>query len=165
MKMSEALESAINKQINAEMYSSYLYLSMAAYMESENYKGMAQWMHAQAHEETTHARKFYGYVFERNGRVILDAIGKPPSDWDSVQAVFEDTLKHEQKVTAMIDKLADQADKDGDRAAAIFLQWFINEQVEEESGVQEIVDRMKMFGNVPQALYMLDRELGQRGQA
>ena len=165
MKMSDAMVEAINKQINAEMYSSYLYLSLAAYLEAENMNGMAQWMHAQASEENGHARKFYQYVYEREGRVILEAIDKPPADWDSAQAVFQDALKHERKVTAMINKLADQADKDGDRAASIFLQWFINEQVEEEASVQHIVDRMKMFGNVPQALYMLDRELGQRGQA
>lgn len=163
MKMSKAMTEAINKQINAEMYSSYLYLSMAAFLEDKNLKGMARWMIAQASEENSHARKFYEYVYEREGRVLLEAIDKPPQDWDSALAVFEDALAHERKVTGLINGLADQADKDGDRATAIFLQWFISEQVEEEDAVQDIVERLKLFVNKPQALYMLDRELGQRG--
>lgn len=162
MNLSDAMLEAINRQINAELYSSYLYLSMAAYLESVNLDGMAGWMKVQAKEETEHAEKFYGYVYERGGRVVLDTIEKPPAEWDSPTAVFEGALEHERKVTAMINGLMELAEQEGDRAAQIFLQWFISEQVEEEAHAGAIVDRLKMISGSPQALLMLDRDLGQR---
>ena len=153
---------AINKQINAELYSAYLYLSMASYFESVNLRGFAKWMEAQAGEEQEHAMKFYGYINERGGRVTFDSIAKPPSKWDSPLAVFEETYKHEQKVTAMINDLMELARSEKDNATEILLQWYVNEQVEEEASASENVEKLKMIGSSGNGLIMLDHELGQR---
>jgi ferritin len=157
------MNKALNGQINAELYSAYLYMSMSAYFKSINLDGFAAWMHAQALEETEHAQKFYDFVNQRGGRVILSAIEAPPKDWDSPLAVFEDTLTHEQKVTSLIDDLMEVALEEKDHATQIFLQWFITEQVEEEENVGGVLQQLRLMGDAQGGLFMLDRELGQRG--
>jgi ferritin len=154
------MEKALNDQIQAEIYSAYLYLSMEAYFQSINLGGFASWMQVQYQEEMAHAMKFYGFINERGGRVILQAIDAPPSDWASPLAVFEATLEHEQKVTARINDLVDVAIAERDHATNIFLQWFVAEQVEEEDSANGVIEQIKLFGEA--GLFMLDRELGQR---
>jgi ferritin len=156
------MEQALNKQLNAELYSAYLYLSMAAYFYSLNLNGFANWMTVQNQEETMHAMKFYNYINERGGRIALAQIDGPPTNWHSPLEVFEETLKHEEKVTGLINNLVDLAIAERDHAANAFLQWFGTEQVEEEASVNEIIQNLKMAGNDPHALFMLDRELGAR---
>ncbi len=160
--LSQTMEAALNRQINAEMYSSYLYLSMSSYFESIDLTGMAAWMKSQTQEEMFHAMKMYDYVNERGGRVILDAIAKPQSDWDSVLAVFEATLAHERTVTGLINDLVDLALDERDHATNIFLQWFVSEQVEEEATAGGIVNKLKLIGDDAAGLFALDQELGQR---
>ncbi len=160
--LSERLEAALNEQINAELYSSYLYLSMAAYFSSINLTGFGRWMEGQAIEEQIHAMKFYQYVNERGGRVVLKAIDGPPTEWASPAAAFEDVLKHEQLVTGLINKLVDLAIEERDHATNNFLQWFVAEQVEEEASADEVVQKMRLMGDSKGPLFMLDRELGQR---
>jgi ferritin len=162
MKIKPAVEKAINEQINAELYSAYLYLSMAAYFESQNLKGFAHWMQAQTKEEVGHAMKMYGFVFERGGKVALKAIENPQSSWKSPLNAFESVYEHEQKVTELINKLVDVARSENDVASENFLMWFIDEQVEEEAHASEIVEKLKMIGDARQGLFMLDRELGAR---
>ena len=153
---------ALNKQINAELYSAYLYLSMSAYFESINLKGFANWMMVQAKEEVTHAMRIYDYVVERGGRVKLTAIEQPPTEWKSPLDAFEAAYNHEVKVTQMINELVDLALKEKDHATYNMLQWFVNEQVEEEASADEIVQKLKLVGNERSALFMVDRELAQR---
>ncbi|MHC4174165.1 MAG: ferritin [Planctomycetota bacterium] len=160
--ISKKMEKALNGQLNAELYSAYLYLSMAAYFESADLAGFANWMRVQVQEEQFHAMKFYDYIIGRGGRVILRPIEAPPSDWDSPLAVFEATLTHEQKVTGLINDLMDLARGEKDNASEIFLQWFINEQVEEEDNVSKVLGQLKLIKDSPQALFMMDREMGQR---
>ena len=160
--ISKKIEEAINKQINAELYSAYLYLSMASYFEASNLKGFANWMKAQATEEMGHAMKFYSFVNERGGRVVLDTIAKPPEKWDSPLAVFEYTYKHEQGVTSAINKLMDLAREEDDKPTEILLQWYVTEQVEEESSANEYVEKLKLVGSSGNGLMMLDHELGMR---
>lgn len=160
--LSKKLEGALNKQIVAELYSAYLYLSMSAYFHSLNFGGFANWMRVQAMEESTHAMKIFDYVNERGGRVVVDAIEKPATKWSSPLAAFEAVLKHEQKVTGLINKLADLAVKERDHATQNFLQWFVAEQVEEEASADEIVQKLKLVGKDGGGLFMVDRELGQR---
>ncbi len=158
----DKMADAINKQINAELYSSYMYLSMSAYFEGESLVGMAQWMKVQAQEEVVHAIKFYEYVIERGGRVILTGIEDPPTDWKSPLEVFEKTLIHEQKVTCLINNLVDIANDLKDHATTSMLKWFVDEQVEEEASADEIVQKLKQMKDVPGGIYMLDKELGSR---
>ena len=158
------LEDALNKQINAELYSSYLYLSMAAYFESINMKGMAGWMYAQSHEETAHGKKFFGHINERGGRVILDGIDTPKKEWGSPLEVFKDAYAHEQKVTKMIYDLVDLAASEKDHAASAMLQWFVTEQVEEEDNASTVVDILEKIQDSPNGLFMLDHQLGARGK-
>jgi len=158
----EKMQEAINKQLNAELYSSYLYLSMSAYFQAVNLGGFANWMRVQAKEELAHAMKFYDYVNERGGRVVLRLVEAPPSDWDSPLAVFEHVYQHEQKVTGLINKLVDLAVKARDHATNNFLQWFVSEQVEEEASADEVVQKLKLVGDDPSGLFMIDRELAQR---
>ena len=157
------MEKALNEQINAEMYSAYLYLSMAAYFESENLPGSATWMRVQMQEETVHAMKLFGYVVERGGRVTLKAIEAPPTQWKSSLDAFQASYQHEQLVTGLIHKLVDLAIQEKDHATNAFLQWYVNEQVEEEASVDKIVQYLKMAEKSPGALLMMDRELGKRG--
>ncbi len=156
------MEEAINKQINEEMYSAYLYLSMSAYFEKIGLKGFANWMHVQYKEEMDHAMKFYRYLIERGGTVRLYGIKEPPHEWKSPLDAFEQTLEHEKHITKCINYLVDLAEKKKDRATFNMLQWYIDEQVEEEANDEEIIARLKLIGDSPQGIFMLDRELAQR---
>ena len=160
--LSKTLQDAMNEQIKNELYSAYLYLSMSAYCEAANLPGFAHWMRVQAQEEEAHALKFYGFIYERGGRVVLQAIDQPPVEFQSPRAVFEQTLEHEQKVTAMIHDLYALAVQEKDYASQIFLQWFVTEQVEEEASASQILETLKMIGDKGHALIMLDRQLGSR---
>jgi ferritin len=160
--MNKKLQDALNKQINNEMYSAYLYLAMAAYCESKNLQGFSHWLKVQAKEETAHAMKFFEFLNDRGVRVALQAIPQPPEEFASAQGVFEKTLDHEKKVTAMIDRLYAMAQETGDNASEVFLQWFINEQVEEEKSATVVVETLKMIKPDSAALIMLDRELAKR---
>ena len=160
--LSKNMEAAINQQINAEMYSSYLYLSMATYFESTSLAGMSNWMRQQAQEEMFHGMKMFDFVCERGGRVTLMAIDEPPSEWSSVLDVFENVLAHEQKVTGLINDLVNLALDERDHATNIFLQWFVSEQVEEEDTAGGLVDKLKLIGNDANGLFMLDTELANR---
>lgn len=162
MILSKKLENAINKQINAELWSAYLYLSMSAYFESINLGGFANWMRVQASEEVEHAMKFYKHINDRRGRVTLSAIAAIPTSWKSPGHAFEEAFKHEQKVTAMIENLANIAAADKDYAATTMLNWFHDEQVEEEQQTDAIVQKLKMIEKSTGGLFMLDRELGKR---
>lgn len=160
--LSKKMEKALNEQINAEYYSSYLYLSMAAWCYAENLSGFGHWMELQAQEELGHVYKLFKYVNDRGGRVILKAIKAPPTNWSSPLAVMEETLKHEKKVTAMINKLAELALAEKDFATNALLQWYINEQVEEEASASDIVNKLKMVKGAGNGLLMMDRALSQR---
>jgi ferritin len=160
--LSKKMQQAINDQINAEIYSAYLYLSMRAYFESANLAGFANWMQVQYQEESFHAFKFYGYVNDRRGRVLLQAIAAPPTEWKSPLDVFKATLAHEQIVTGRINDLMSLAIQEKDHAAHMFLQWFINEQVEEEKNADTIINKLKLMADTPGGLYLLDQELAQR---
>jgi ferritin len=156
------IQAALNSQINAELYSSYLYLSMSAYFDSQNLAGMANWMRIQAQEELTHAMKFFDFVNERGGRVLLTQVEGPKTEWSSPLDVFEETLAHERKVTALINDLVDLSLGEKDHAANTFLQWFVTEQVEEEATAEAILEKLKLVGDDGVAIFMLDGELGQR---
>ncbi len=162
MELSKKLEGALNAQIKEELYSSYIYLSMAAYCESINLPGFAHWMRAQSQEELEHALKFFGYVSERGGRVELEAIEKPPFDFGGPLDVFEKTLEHEQFISSRIADLYALAIEEKDYASFSLLQWFIDEQVEEEKNAGEILATLKVIGDKAHALIMLDRQLAQR---
>jgi ferritin len=156
------MQEALNKHINAELYSSYLYLSMSAYFQSVNLAGFAHWMRVQAREELSHAMKFYDHVLERGGTVALQPVEAPPPRWDSPLAVFEEAYRHEQKVTGLINQLVDDAVQTRDHATNNFLQWFVSEQVEEEASAEVIVQKLRLVGDAPGGLFVLDHELGGR---
>ena len=153
---------ALNKQINAELYSAYLYLSMSAHFESKDLKGHANWTRCQAQEELVHAMKIYDHVNERGGHVELKPIDGPQIEWESPTAVFEHVYSHEQKVTGMINDLVELSIKSRDHATTNFLQWFIDEQVEEEASANEVLQKLKMVGNEGSGLFMVDKELSKR---
>jgi ferritin len=159
------MEKALNEQVNAELFSAYLYLSMEAYFKSLNLTGFANWMRVQTQEEMMHAMKIYDFIDERGGRIILKAIDGPDTKWDSPLAVFEAVYKHEQKVTGLINNLVNLAIEEKDHATNTFLQWFVNEQVEEESSADHIVQQLKLMESAPGGMFMLDRELGKRAFA
>lgn len=160
--MKKKMESALNKQINAEMYSSYLYLAMESYFQSISLGGFAKWMRGQVQEEMFHGMKIYDYVHERGGRAKFEAIAKPETEWASPLAAFEHILAHEQGVTELINDLIDVALDARDHAAKAFLDWFIIEQVEEEATVGGIVDRLRLIGDDSSGLFLLDSELSKR---
>jgi len=160
--LSKTMEKALNEQINAEFYSSYMYLSMSTYFASIGLPGAAQWMRVQVQEEWFHGMKLFGYVNERGGRVALKAIKQPPVEWKSTLHVFQDVLSHEQKVTGLINNLVNLALEEKDHATNIFLQWFVSEQVEEEANVGAVLDKLKLIGKDTTALFTLDAALGQR---
>lgn len=160
--LSESLQKAINDQIKDELYAAYLYLSMSAYLETVHLSGSARWMRLQSREEASHAMKFFDYVLEREGRVVLHAIEQPPQEFKSMLDVFQQALEHERKVTGMIHRLYDLAGKERDYATQVMLQWFITEQVEEERSAGEVVDQIKIIGDQPAALFFLDKQLGAR---
>jgi ferritin len=156
------IQTAFNQQINAELFSEYLYLSMAAHFESESLRGMANWMRIQAGEERMHAMKFYQFILDRGGKVALTQIDAPKTAWNSPLDAFEDAYKHELKVSGLINNLANLTIEEKDHAAHQFLQWFVTEQVEEEANAQLIVDQLKLVGDNGVAIYMLDQELAKR---
>lgn len=160
--ISETIQEAFNDQINAETFSAYLYLSMAAYFDDMNLGGFSTWMKCQAQEEMVHAMKFYNFIAERGGRVILKALDAPEISWGSPLAAFEAAYTHEQYISDRINKLVDLAIEEGDHASKPFLDWFVTEQVEEEASADGVVQQLKLIEGSPQALFMLDRELGQR---
>jgi ferritin len=163
--LSKTVQDAMNEQVSNEFYSAYQYLAMAAYCESVNLPGFAQWMRTQSQEETEHAMKFYDFILDRNGRVVLQAIEGPVIEFDSPLEVFEQALEQEQKVTAMINDLYGLAVKESDYASQAFLQWFVTEQVEEEKNAGDVAETLKMVGDKSEMLFLLDRELGQRGNS
>ena len=160
--ISKRLEDAINAQINAEMWSAYLYLSMSAYCHEKGYSGMANWFSIQFKEEQDHAQIFYNYLISRGGRVILKAIDAVDTEWASPLAAFEATYKHEQHVTSLINNLMSIAHEEKDYAAQSRLQWFIDEQVEEEENAVEIINKLRMLDGNGYGMYMLDQELAAR---
>jgi ferritin len=153
---------AINDQINAEMFSAYLYQSMAADMEHKGFAGIAHWFTAQAQEEMVHSMKFYRYILERGEQVTLKALEAPQTSWKDPKAAFEAALEHEKYITARINNLVKLARKADDYATEFMLHWFVNEQVEEEAHANEILAKLQLMGSTPNALYMLDRELSTR---
>ncbi len=156
------MEEALNNQVTAELYSAYFYLAMSSYCESISLSGCAKWMRAQAQEELYHGIKIYDYINERGGRAVMAAIDKPPAEWESIQDMFAAVLAHEQKVTGLINDLMNMAQDERDHASTSFLQWFIDEQVEEEASVGEVVDKLKLIGKDGNGLFVMDRELGRR---
>lgn len=162
MRFNKKVEEILNKQINAEYWSAYLYLSMSAFLEDEGYSGFAKWMRVQYQEEITHALKIYDYIISRGGRVKLEPIEAVETEWKGIQEIFEKTYEHECLVTDMINKCYEVAVEERDHATANMLQWFIDEQVEEEESATEILDKLKMIDGRGAGIYMLDRELGAR---
>ena len=157
--LKEAVNKALNEQINAEFHSAYLYLSMSAYFEAVGLSGFANWMKVQYKEELAHAQKFFDYVNDRGARVILQPIAEVPAEFDNVIDVFNKTLAHEQVVTERINNLMDVAISESDHATKSFLQWFLDEQVEEENSVEQILNNLKLINGQGQGLLMMDREM------
>lgn len=160
--LKDKIQKALNAQMNLELSSSYLYLAMAAYFESENLNGFAHWMKLQSGEEYGHAMKIYGYINQRSGRINLAKIDAPKSEWKGATEIFKETLKHEQLVTKSINDLVDLTISEKDHATNAFLQWFVTEQVEEEATAMDILDKIKMVGDNKNGLFLLNRELGMR---
>jgi len=160
--ISKTMNEVINGQINAELYSAYLYLSMSTWFSEKSLSGFAGWMRAQAQEELFHATKMLDYLLERGGSVELEAIAKPVPDWSTPLEVIEETAAHEAKVTGLINDLVDVALKERDHASNNFLQWFVAEQVEEESSVGDVVEKMKMIGDHSAGMFAMDMEMGKR---
>jgi ferritin len=160
--VNEKVQKSLNEQLNAELYSSYEYLAMAAYFESENLSGFARWMQLQSQEEYGHAMKFYNYLLQAGGKINLTQISAPKVGWKSAEEVFKDTFEHEQKVTKAIYALVDLAIAEKDHATNIFLEWFVTEQVEEEASALKILERIKLIGDNKSGFLFLDHELGQR---
>jgi len=151
-----------NNQINEELYSAYLYLSMGAWFEAKNLSGFAGWMKAQAAEEVKHAMKFFGHIVERGGKVELGAIKEPKKEWKNALDAFEEAYKHEQHVTGRIHMLVDLAQSENDKASESFLGWFVDEQVEEEASTDKVVQQLTMIKDHPGALFMLNKVMGER---
>jgi len=162
--LGKTMQDALNKQINKELYSAYLYLSMSAYFESLNLPGSAKWMRAQHDEEHLHANKFFDYVNDRDGRVQLEAIAQPQVEWASPVAAWEGVLEHEQKVTQSIHDLYALAVKENDYATQSLLKWFIDEQVEEEKNATLMVERFRQAGSNAASLLLFDGHFTKRGE-
>jgi len=156
------MQDAMNDQIQHELGSAYLYLAMAAHFHSRGLGGMAQWMKVQTQEEMVHAMRFFAHIDERNGRIELKALAAPQKEWASPLAAFEAAFAHEQFITGRIDELAQIAREENDNAGLMMLQWFVNEQIEEEANVSKVIDLLKLVGDSGQGLLMADRELGSR---
>jgi ferritin len=163
--ISEKVQKALNDQIHAEIYSSYLYLSMAAYFHSENWDGFAAWMKVQSEEEYAHAMKFLKYVNDVGGKITLEAIEKPKNQWKSPLDVFEEAHKHELYITERINALVNLATEEKDYPAQLMLNYFVNEQVEEVTTVTHIIHKFKVVGDNKSSVYFLDRELGMRARS
>jgi ferritin len=164
-RLAKDLEAKLNQQVNAELFSSYLYLSMAAYFDSINLEGFAHWMRVQTAEENEHGLMFFDYINERNGRVLLTKIEGPKTDWKSPLDAFEEAYEHEKHISELIDNLVNHAREIQDNATDEFLQWFVEEQVEEEVSTYRIVQQLKLIGDDRAGLYLLDRELAKRDAA
>ncbi len=162
--LSASIQDLMNNQIKHELYSAYLYLAMSTYLEAQNYPGAAKWMRSQAGEEVEHAMKFVDHIHDRGGRVTLQAIDQPPSEFGSLCDAFHGALGHEQKVTALIHNIYAQAVQENDYASQSFLTWFVNEQVEEEKSAGDVLTQLERVGDNPAALFMLDSQLGKRGE-
>jgi ferritin len=162
MALSKKMVDALNRQVNAELYASYLYLAMDSYFESINLKGFAGWMNAQAKEELYHASIIYDFINERGGRSALAAIDAPKKEWKSPLDAFKDAYDHEVMVTGMIGDLVEMATKEKDHATFNMLQWFVKEQVEEEAQTDEAVKKLRLIGKDANGLFMLDQQLGAR---
>jgi ferritin len=160
--ISDTLRDEINEQIKYEMYSAYMYLAMSAWCAERNLSGFAHWMNLQAQEEVDHAMRFFNFLLERGARVELQTIDAPPSDYGDPVAVMEKSLEHEKFVSSRIHQLYKLAVEEGDYPAQVMLQWFVSEQVEEEASIDEIIERMKMFGSDGTSLFMVDTQLGAR---
>ncbi len=160
--MSQTMQDAFNEQMKQEFYSSYLYLSMSAYCEVANLPGLAHWMRIQAREEVKHAMKIFDHMLDRGGAVQLQPIDRPPSTFSSARDVFEQAHHHEEQVTASINKVYGQAMDERDFASRVFLDWFVQEQVEEEKTSGLLAEQLRMVGEDRPGLLMLDRELGAR---
>jgi ferritin len=160
--INKKIETAINKQINAEIYSSSLYYSMAAYFETLSLKGFSHWLRVQALEELTHVQKFFSYVHERGGRIRMLPVDGPPTDWKSPLAAFKLVYEHEVGVSGMINNIMDLALKESDHATSHFLQWFVGEQVEEEASADEVLQKLKLVNKTDGGLFLLDQEMDKR---
>ncbi len=160
---SQQVLNEMNEQIKHELYSAYLYLSMAAHFEAENMNGFAHWMKAQSKEEVEHAMKFYEFIHDRNGHVTLQAIDQPPSQFGEPQSIFQASLEHEQFITGRIEHIYAIAQQENDYAAQSFLKWFVDEQVEEEKNATQILETLKLVGSNPAGIFMVDRQMASRG--
>lgn len=160
--LSDQMVKALNEQINKEMFSAYLYLSMSAHSENLGLSGFANWFYVQYQEETFHAMKLYRYLLGQGAEVTLGAIEKPQSKWEGPLAMFDATLKHEQFITKSINDLVDLAITEKDHATHIFLQWYVTEQIEEEANDHEIINKLKLIGGQGNGLFMIDSELSSR---
>lgn len=157
--LSEKIQEALNQQVNMEFHAYYTYLSMSAFFDDMGLKGFATWMFQHAEEEMMHAMKIYNFVQSRRGRSKLMAIGTPTFEWDSVLDAFEDALKHEEAVTASINNIVKLSREEGDYATDSFLQWFVDEQVEEEELVDDAIQKLKLVGDFKAGLFLLDKEM------
>ncbi len=160
--ISDKMNKALNEQVNAELFSSYLYLGMSAWFSEKSLNGFASWMRVQAQEEMSHGMKIYDFVLERGGNIQLTAIEKPESEWGSPLEVVQEVANHEAKVTGLINELVDVALEQRDHATNIFLQWFVTEQVEEEASVGDVLERVKMIGDDSAGMFALDMEMAKR---
>ncbi len=160
--ISQRMQDAMNEQLKQEIFSAYLYIAMAAYFHAKSLDGMAQWMKSQAQEEFGHALRFFNHINDRGGRIELQAIEKPQTEWTSPIDAFKAALEHERMITGRINELARLADNENDRAAGIMLHWFVTEQVEEEDSVSNVIDMLELVGDSGHGVLMLDRELGTR---
>ncbi len=156
------IEDELNKQLNAELYSAYLYLSMSAFLSKKNLNGFSHWMQLQFEEEQAHAKKLFQYILDRGGNIQLEQISKPKTEWLGIIDIFEHVLRHEQAVTSMINDLVDAAMNEKDHATVALMQWYVSEQVEEEASVSDILDQLKLIEGKGSGLFMLDREAKQR---
>ena len=152
------VEEELNKQLNAELYSAYLYLSMSAYCADNNLAGFSHWMRLQFEEEQAHAMRFFQFILDRGGKVELKAINEPKHDWEDIIDVFDNVLRHEQHITSMINDLVNVAMEERDHASVNFLQWYVSEQVEEEATVSDLLDQLRLIEGKGPGLFMLDRE-------
>lgn len=163
--LSQEMQDALNKQINEELFSAYLYASMSSHFEHVSLKGFAKWMSVQSKEEEAHAQRIVDYMHNRGAKVVRAAIAAPQTEWPSPLAVFEDAYKHECHISACINKLASLAIKEADHATHALMEWFVIEQVEEESNADQLVQQLRMGADSPAVLLLLDREVGQRSAA
>lgn len=158
----QTIEKALNSQINAEFYSSYLYLAMSSHCEVKGLSGLSNWLNVQAQEELTHALKLYHYVLERGGKPEFLKIEGAPNEWETLSQLFGEVVNHEQMITKRINDIASLALKEDDHALYHFIQWYINEQVEEEATAEQVLMQVKMAEENNSTLFMLDKELGSR---